>query len=264
MGVVTHHHIRSQLQELEIAVPGVGDGQAGELLASVGDHDAPAAPCLDLVNAALDGIQVIPAENARLGGCGGDTLVHIGNAEHTDAASFVQIDRLGGLCLVEAGANGAAAQVGGDLPGADDALTPGVHGVVVADGPDIRVNILQDPGCFGVHTVEKHAPGAVIHRIDQRALHVGHRVVRAVEKVQHRLGKQSIVLPTPVHIPVKADVSRENNGRFVLFHPLHSLTFLYKPDPVQISSENPSAFWSGRDGAAFSGLWPRSGGCAHG
>ena len=180
MGMVAYHHVGAQFQELQITVTGIGAGQAGEFLAAVGNHDAPAAFGFDFLDASFNVIQVIPAENAGFGGGGGDALGHVGNAEHADTAGFLQVNRLGSFHLVEASAEGLAAHFSGDFPGADDALGTGVHGMVVADGPDVGTHLLQNLGCFGVHAVEENTTAAVVHRIDQGTLHVGADMVSAV------------------------------------------------------------------------------------
>ena len=152
------------------------------------NHNAPAALCLDLGNAAGNIIQIVPAENARLGGRGGNALGLIGHTEHSNAACFVKIQGLRGFCLVHACANGAAAHFRGDLFGAQHAFGPGIHGVVVADAPDIRVYILEHTGSGGIHAVEEYAARAIVHGVDQRAFHIGHCMIGTVKKVQHRLG----------------------------------------------------------------------------
>ena len=154
----------------------------------MGNHNAPAALGLDFGNAAGNRVQIVPAEGARLGGCGGNALGLIGHAEHSDAACFVKIQRLRGFPLVHARTDGAAAHFRGDLFGAQHALGPGIHGVIVADAPDIRMHILEHTGGGGAHAVKKHTARAIVHSIDQRAFHIGHCMIGAVKKVQHRLG----------------------------------------------------------------------------
>ena len=220
MGMVAHHHVSAQLQELQVTVTGVGAGEAGELLTAVGHDDAPAALGLDLLDALFDVLQVIPAEDAGLGLGGGDALVHVGNIEHADAACLVQVHRLGGLMDVHTGTDGLDTQVSGDLPGGGDTFAACVHGVVVADGPDIGFHIHEDLGCFGVHGMEEHTPGAVVHGIDQSALNVGADMVGGVEEVQNILAQQVLILPLSVHIAVETDIAGKYNGSYVFFHNL--------------------------------------------
>ena len=89
----------------------------------------------------------------------GDALDHVGNVEHADTAGLVQVNRLGSLVDVHTSADGLDTQVGSDFAGRGNALSAGVHGMVVANGPDIGVHILQDFGGSGVHSMEEHTPG---------------------------------------------------------------------------------------------------------
>jgi hypothetical protein len=44
-------------------------------------------------------------------------------------------------------------------------------------------------------------------------------MVSTVKKIQYFFGKQIFILPFPVHIPVKSDISGEYDRSFALFHP---------------------------------------------
>ena len=60
--------------------------------------------------------------------------------------------------------------------------------------------------------MEKHTPGTVIHRIGQGSLHIGHRVIGTVKKIQYVLRQQFFILPFSVHLAVKTDIACKNNG----------------------------------------------------
>ena len=51
------------------------------------------------------------------------------------------------------------------------------------------MDILQNLGGFRIHAVEENATGAVIGGINQCTLHIGHRMICAVKKIQYTLGQ---------------------------------------------------------------------------
>ena len=218
MRMMRHHHICAELQILQVAIARIGAGQAGEFLAAMGDHHAPSAPRFDLSDARSDPRHIVPAEDAGRIFRRGDTLRHVGNAEHADAARLKKIHRLGRLLDIQPRAEGFASHLRRNPARADHAVPARIHGVVVADAPDIRAHFLQHARRRRVHAVKEHAARSVVRRLDQRALNVGDGMIRAMKKIEHGRRQQVFILPAPVHVPVKPDIARKHNRRFLFGH----------------------------------------------
>ena len=211
MRVMRHDDIGAQLQEFQIAFPGIGTGHGGKFFAAVGDNDAPAAGIFDFADSCGNCIHIIPAENPGLCRRGRNAFCLVCDAEHADAAGFLEINRLRCLGIVHAGTYGAASHGGGKGLGALYALDAGIHGMVVPDAPDIGVDGFQHAGSGRIHAVKEDAPRAIVLCAYQRTLHIGDDMICTMEKIQHRRCQKLCILPSFIHVAVKADITGEYN-----------------------------------------------------
>ena len=212
MRVMRHDDVRAEREVAEIAIARVRTRQTRELLAAVRHDHAPATARLDLRDTSRDQLEIIPAEGPRLRRGGRDTLGLVRHADHADAARLLEVDRLRRLRLIHARAQRPRADRRRTLLRAPHTLDARVHRVVIANAPDICVHGFEDARRRRIHTMEEDPAGAVIHRVDQRTLDVRDGVVRAVEKIKHRLREERRILPALIHVPVETDITREHDG----------------------------------------------------
>ena len=238
MRMMADNQICPHLQIRMITISCIRRGNCCKFLTAMGYNHTPAAFCLDLLNSVANDLHLAPAETASLVFSGRFTAALIAHGKKADTSGFIQYQWSGRFFHIHANTNGLCTKFLCFLKGQGQPVLSGIHNVIVAEIPDICVNISQNLFCIRMDCMHQTHLGCLCQCrriVHQGAFHVSHHMICTGQKFCNLRSQKVFVLPFLLHIFIKTDIAGKGDCCILFqFHiPLPILFIYYQAKTVR-------------------------------
>ena len=152
------------------------------------------------------------------------------HGKKADTSGFIQYQWSGRFCHIHADTNGLCTKFLCFLKCQGQPVLSGIHNVIVAEIPDICVNISQNLFCIRMDCMHQTHLGCLCQCrriVHQGAFHVSHHMICTGQKFCNLRSQKVFVLPFLLHIFIKTDIAGKGDC-CILFQFLIPLLKTYK------------------------------------